>query len=108
MIITAKLSNIYYNNSTIKQRILGDENRNSKQIFREETLKTLLEQGQLDAVAAYKHEAVARGLAYITLSPEINLAKPAFSDFYRRASYTSLCTGQTVFGEPIYFLVTIP
>ena len=107
MIITAKLSNIYYNNSTIKQRILGDDNRNSKQIFPEETLKTLLEQGQLDAVAAYKHEAVARGLPYITLPPEINLAKPAISDFYRRASYT-LGTGQTVFGEPIYFSVTIP
>src|SRR5919107_426923 len=106
MIITAKLSNIYYNDSTIKQRTLGDD-RNPKQIFPEEILKTILEQGQLDAVAAYKHEAVARGLAYITLPPEINLADPTFSDFYKRASYT-LGTGQAVFGEPIYFSVTIP
>ena len=36
-IISAKLSNIYYNDSTIKQRILGDD-RNLKQIFPEETL----------------------------------------------------------------------
>jgi molybdate/tungstate transport system substrate-binding protein len=106
MIITAKLSNIYYNDSTIKQRILG-EDRNPKQIFPEEILKTILEQGQLDAVAAYKHEAVARGLPYITLPSQINLADPALFDFYRRAFYT-LGTGQTVFGEPIYFSVTIP
>jgi molybdate/tungstate transport system substrate-binding protein len=105
-IITAKLSNIYYNDSTIKQRTLGDD-RNSKQIFPEEILKTILEQGQLDAVAAYKHEAIARGLPYITLPPEINLGNPMFSDFYRRAFYT-LGTGQVVFGEPIYFSVTIP
>jgi molybdate/tungstate transport system substrate-binding protein len=106
MIITAKLSNIYYNDSTIKQRTLGND-RNPRQIFPEETVKTILEQGQLDAVAAYKHEAVARGLPYIILPSEINLADPAFSDFYRHASYT-LGTGQAVFGEPIYFSFTIP
>lgn len=107
MIITAKLSNIYYNDSTIKQRILGDDDRNPKQIFPEEILKTILEQDQVDAVAAYKHEAVARGLPYITLPPQINLADPTFSDFYKRAFYT-LDSGQIVFGEPIYFSVTIP
>jgi ABC-type molybdate transport system, periplasmic component len=107
MIITAKLSNIYYNDSTIKQRILGDDDRNPKQIFPEEILKSILEQDQLDAVAAYKHEAVARGLPYITLPPQINLADPTFSDFYKRAFYT-LDSGQIVFGEPIYFSVTIP
>jgi molybdate/tungstate transport system substrate-binding protein len=106
MILTAKLSNIYYNDSTIKQRLLGDD-RNPKQIFPEETLKTVLESGQLDAVASYKHEAISRGLPYITLPAEINLAHPTFSDFYRKASYT-LTGGQEVFGEPIYFSATIP
>ncbi len=108
MIITAELANKYYNDSGIKERILR-EDRNPKQIFPEETLKTILEQGQLDAVAAYKHEAVARGLPYITLPPQINLADPTFSDFYKTASYT-LENGkdqQTVFGEPIYFSFTI-
>jgi molybdate/tungstate transport system substrate-binding protein len=108
MIIAAELANKYYNNSGIKQRILG-EDRNPKQIFPEETLKTILEQGQLDAVAAYKHEAVARGLPYITLPPEINLADPTFSNFYKTDSYTlENGKGQTVFGEPIYFSFTIP
>ena len=108
MIIAAELANKYYNDSTIKQRILG-EDRNPKQIFPEETLKTVLEQGQLDAVAAYKHEAVARGLPYITLPSEINLADPTFSNFYKTDSYTlENGKGQTVFGEPIYFSFTIP
>jgi molybdate/tungstate transport system substrate-binding protein len=106
MILTAKLSNIYYNDSSVKQRILGDD-RNPKQIFPEETLKTVLESGQLDAVASYKHEAISRELPYITLPAEINLAHPTFSDFYRKASYT-LTDGHRVLGEPIYFSATIP
>jgi molybdate/tungstate transport system substrate-binding protein len=107
MIITAELANSYYNNSGIKQRILGDE-RNTKQIFPEEILKTILEQGQLDAVAAYKHEAVARGLPYVTLPPQINLSDPTFVDFYKKGSYTLQKDSQTVYGEPIYFSFTIP
>lgn len=107
MIIAAELANLYYNDSGIKQRILGDD-RNTKQIFPEEILKTILEQGQLDAVAAYKHEAVARGLPYITLPAQINLTDPTFSDFYRKGSYTLGNGGQRVYGEPIYFSFTIP
>jgi molybdate/tungstate transport system substrate-binding protein len=108
MIITAKLSNIYYNDSTIKQRTLGDD-RNPKQIFPEETLNTVLESGQVDAIAAYKHEAISRGLFYITLPPQINLGNTDFSEFYKKASYTiSSNDYKTVYGEPIYFSVTIP
>jgi molybdate/tungstate transport system substrate-binding protein len=58
---------------------LGDD-KNTEQLFPEEILKTILEQGQLDAVAAYKHEAMSRGLPYITLPPQINLADPIFAD----------------------------
>jgi molybdate/tungstate transport system substrate-binding protein len=107
MIIAAGLANLYYNDSGIKQRTLGDD-RNAKQIFPEEILKTILEQGQLDAVAAYKHEAVARGLPCITLPPQINLEDPTFTEFYNSGSYTLGKDGQTVFGEPIYFSLTIP
>jgi molybdate/tungstate transport system substrate-binding protein len=107
MIITAKLANLYYADSGIKQKILG-EDRNTKQIFPEEILKTILEQGQLDAVASYKHEAIARGLPYIMLPAQINLGDPTFADFYRKASYILESGDQTVFGEPIYFSFTIP
>lgn len=106
-IISTELANLYYNNSGIKQRILGDD-RNTKQMFPEEILKTILEQGQLDAVAAYKHEAVARGLPYITLPAQINLVDPEFADFYKMASYAFEKDGQTIYGEPIYFSYTIP
>ena len=51
MIILAKLSNSYYHDPTIQPKILG-EDRNPKQLFPEETLRTTLETGQLDAIAA--------------------------------------------------------
>jgi molybdate/tungstate transport system substrate-binding protein len=107
MIITAELANLHYNDSGIKQRVMGDD-RNPKQIFPEEILKTILEQGQLDAVAAYKHEAVARGLPYITLPSQINLADPTFLESYKKSSYTLENEDQTIYGEPIYFSFTIP
>ena len=106
MVITAKLANTYYNDQSIKHRILGQD-RNPKQIFPEETLTTILETGQLDAIAAYKHEAIAKGLPYITLPPQINLGDSVFFDFYKKASYT-LNTGKIVYGQPIYFSVTVP
>jgi molybdate/tungstate transport system substrate-binding protein len=105
-IIVAKLANLHYNDPTIKDRILGAD-RNPEQILPEETLKTALQQGQIDAAAAYRHEAVARGLPYIALPKEINLSDPAFSNFYRQASYT-LGSGVTVYGDTIPFCITIP
>ena len=105
-ILMSKLANSYYKDPNIKQRILG-EDKNPKQLFPEETLITTLETGHLDAIVAYKHEAVARGLEYIALPPQINLGNPSFSNFYKTATYT-LPSGQTVRGEPIYFSVTIP
>jgi molybdate/tungstate transport system substrate-binding protein len=106
-IITAKLANIFYNDLSIKERVLG-EDRNPKQIFPEEILKTILESGQLDAVVAYKHEAISRGLPYITLPSEINLSDPAFSDFYKKANYTLESDQKTIYGEPVLFSITIP
>jgi molybdate/tungstate transport system substrate-binding protein len=105
MIITAKLANLHYNDKKIKDKILG-EDRNPDQILPEETLNTVLEFGQIDAIAAYKHEAVARGLPYIKLPQEINLSNVTFSNFYRQGSYT-LRSGQTIYGEPIFFSQTI-
>jgi molybdate/tungstate transport system substrate-binding protein len=105
-IIVAKLASLHYNDPSIKDRILGAD-RNPEQILPEETLKTTLEQGQIDAAAAYKHEAVARGLPYIVLPREINLSDPSFSNFYREASYT-LGSGVTVHGDIVPFCITIP
>lgn len=105
-IIAAKLANIYYNDSTIKNKILGTD-RNPEQIFPEEVLRSILESGQIDGIAAYKHEAIARGLPYISLVPQISLGDPKYSNFYNQASYI-LHSNQTVTGNPIYFSYTIP
>lgn len=105
-VIAAKLANIYYSDSTIKDKILG-EDRNPKQIFPEEILRSILDSGQIDAIAAYKHEAVSRGLPYITLAPQINLGDSKYSNFYKQASYI-LHSNQTIIGNPIYFSYTIP
>lgn len=106
-ILTANLANEYYNDPSIKERILG-EDRNPKQIFPEETLKTVLETGQLDAIMAYKHEAISRGLPYITLPNEINLGDPTYSDFYKTANYTLKSDQKIIHGEPVEFSITIP
>ena len=106
-IIATKLADIYYNDFSIKERILGPD-RNPEQIFPEETLKTVLETGQLDAIIAYKHEAVSRGLPYITLPKEINLGYPIYSDYYRLANYTMQFDDRIIYGEPVEFSITIP
>jgi molybdate/tungstate transport system substrate-binding protein len=105
-VIAAKLANIYYNDSTIKDKILG-EDRNKKQIFPEEVLKSILDSGQIDATAAYKHEGITKGLPYITLPDQINLSEPNYTNFYSKISY-KLGTGETIYGNLIFFSFTIP
>ena len=105
-VIAAKLANIYYNDYTIKDKILG-EDRNKEQILPEEILKSILDSGQIDATAAYKHEAIAKGLPYITLPDQINLSEPNYTNFYNKIYY-KLGTGETISGNPIFFSFTIP
>jgi molybdate/tungstate transport system substrate-binding protein len=105
-VIAAKLANIYYNDSTIKDKILG-EDRNKEQIFPEEILKSILDSGQIDATAAYKHEAIAKGLPYITLPAQINLSEPNYTNFYNKIFY-KLGSGETISGNSIFFSFTIP
>jgi molybdate/tungstate transport system substrate-binding protein len=105
-VIAAKLANIFYNDSTIKNKIFGAD-RNPEQIYPEEVLRSILDTGQIDAIAAYKHEAVSRGLPYITLPPQINLGDANYSKFYNQASYI-IHSNQTIIGNPIFFTYTIP
>jgi molybdate/tungstate transport system substrate-binding protein len=55
-----------------------------KQIFPEETLNTILDSGQVDAIAAYKHKDISRGLQYMSLPPAINLGNLDFADFLQK------------------------
>jgi molybdate/tungstate transport system substrate-binding protein len=106
-IIAAELANSYYNDSSIKNRVFGEDRCRTRR-SPEDTLKTVLEAGTLDAVIAYKHEAISRGLPYITLPKEINLGDPMYSDLYKRANYTLQSGQKTIYGEPVEFAVTIP
>jgi molybdate/tungstate transport system substrate-binding protein len=105
-VIAAKLANIYYNDSAIKDKILG-EDTNKKQIFPAEVLKSILDSGQIDAAISYKHEAIAIGLPYITLPDQINLSDPNYTNYYNKISY-KLGTGEIIYGNPIIFSFTIP
>ena len=105
-VIMAKLANIYYNDSTIKNKIIGAD-RNPEQIYPEEVLRSILDTGQIDAIVAYRHEAVSRRLPYITLPPQINLGEANYSKFYNQASYI-IHSNQTITGNPIFFSYTIP
>jgi hypothetical protein len=52
-----------------------NEERNDNQLCPEEILLTLLEQGETDAIQAYKHEAIKRGFHFISLPKEVNLGE---------------------------------
>ena len=106
-VIAAKLAGILYHNSSLSSSILNGE-RNKDQLRPEEILLTLLEQGEADAIPAYKHEAVERGFPFISLPKEINLGDPAFTNYYKQASCTTQQDGSLTYGKPIVFDITIP
>lgn len=110
-VIAVKLAGILYHNSSLSSSILNGE-RNKDQLRPEEILLTLLEQGEADAIPAYKHEAVERGFPFISLPPQINLGNPDFTNYYKQASCTTTTPqqqdGSLTYGKPIVFDITIP
>jgi molybdate/tungstate transport system substrate-binding protein len=113
-IIDIKLASILYHNSSIVSTILKGQEReedNDGKLRPEEILLTLLEQGEADAVPAYKHEAIERGFPFINLPPQINLGNPDFANYYKQAACRQQQqkeTGSLTFGTPIVFYITIP
>jgi molybdate/tungstate transport system substrate-binding protein len=109
-VIATKLADILYHNSSLSSSILNGE-RNKDQLRPEEILLTLLEQGEADAIPAYKHEAIERGFPFINLPPQINLGNPDFANYYKQAACRQQQqkeTGSLTFGTPIVFYITIP
>src|SRR5205085_1952861 len=68
-VIATRLADILYHNTSLSSAILNGGERNSNQLRPEEILLTLLEQGEADAIPAYKHEAIERGFPFISLPP---------------------------------------
>ena len=106
-VIATRLADILYHNFSLSSTILNGGERNSNQLRPEEILLTLLEQGEADAIPAYKHEAIERGFPFISLPPQINLGDTAFANYYKQASCTQQ-DGSLTFGKPIVFDITIP
>ena len=104
-IIMMKLAQAYYHQPNLATKILKSD-ENPKQVFPEESLLAQLTSGQLDAIVAYKHEAVEWGVPYITLPNAINLGDAADAAMYKTASYTA--KGKVENGSPIVFTITIP
>jgi molybdate/tungstate transport system substrate-binding protein len=106
-IILMELAQMYYNQPTLSQKILGSP-ENASQIFPEEVLVTRLGSGQLDAGVFYLNEIKEQNLPYITLPVQINLGDPSYNSTYAKASYTAPKTGQTTKGSATVYTITIP
>lgn len=99
------LAGEFYDDPTIPA-LLGDP-LNPDQVLPEVSLLARVDAGQFDAGIFYEHEAVATGLPYLTLPPEIHLGDPSFAESYATTSY-QVPDGELVDGAPILFTVTIP
>jgi molybdate/tungstate transport system substrate-binding protein len=78
----------------------------------EADLSAHLESGELDYGWTYENLAVAHGLRYVKLPPEIDLSAPAFAGRYAAAQVAIPQTGDApplvLTGAPIVFALTIP
>ncbi len=105
-IFMMELAQKYYHQPTLFKKILVTT-ENAKQVFPEQSLLAQLTTGQVDAIVAYKHEAVEWHVPYITLPKAINL-----SDVKDAASYAKVSVkgkgGKVEKGAPILFTITIP
>ena len=90
----------------LERAVLGPEGATG-QVFPQETLGARLQSGACDAGIFYEVEALSHALAFLNLSPQINLGDPAQSGAYARASYRT-ADGLRVVGAPITFTITIP
>lgn len=74
-------------------------------------LAALVEAGMLDYAFEYRNVAVSRGLSYVELPDELNLADPELEDWYAKISLRLMATGgetKTLKASPIIYGLTVP
>ncbi len=106
-VIMFKLAENYYHQVGLAKQLMGGSIENPAQVYPEESLLAQLSTGQIDAVIAYKHEAVDWKLPYTSLPTSINLGNESKAKLYATVSITT-GAGKTTKGSPIVFTVTIP
>lgn len=105
-VLMTELAVKYYHQPSLEQQVIGSV-ENTAQVYPEETLLARLSTGQIDAVVAYKHEALEWGVPYIALPKQINLGDSSEAKLYSTVSVQT-APGKTTKGAPIIFTVTIP
>lgn len=109
-VMTLKLSEIYYQNGGIAEKVLQKDNKFIRP--KEVDLLALLEAGAIDYIFLYKSVAVQHNLKYISLPLEVNLSSPSYESTYRQVDVEVL--GKTpnstvkMVGEPMVYGLTIP
>lgn len=91
--------------ATVASIVGGPGLGSASQIYSETSLDAHLEAGQLDAVSAYRAQAVQQHIPYISLPSSINLGDPSKAAEYGQASIT-LANGKTAKGAPLVLDIT--
>ncbi len=118
-LLTVKLASIYYNDSTIWDKI--SEHPSFKTPYSSGSIQLLsaLELGEIDYAFIYKSEALQYGLSFIELDDHINLGNIDYNAFYKNATvYFDSITGvikdgpgdgiSSKTGKAIWYGLTIP
>lgn len=109
-VMTLKLSEIYYQNAGIAEKVLQKDNKFIRP--KEVDLLALLETGAIDYIFLYKSVAVQHNLKYLSLPLEVNLSSPSYDSTYRQVDVEVI--GKTpnstvrMVGEPMVYGLTIP
>ncbi|NOZ48295.1 MAG: tungstate ABC transporter substrate-binding protein WtpA [Chlorobi bacterium] len=108
-VLTTRLADIYYHDSTISQILLQKDNNFIRP--KETDLLALLESNTLDYIFLYRSVAQQHHLKYLLLPDEINLKNTAFTELYHTVNVqiSGKKPGEfiTKKGEPMVYGITI-
>jgi molybdate/tungstate transport system substrate-binding protein len=85
-VILARLANLYYNRTDIETRILGSP-RNNLQVYNEDYLEQMLQEGTIDVGFFYKCEqswASTANLRFISLPVRMDFSDPSYNTYYAK------------------------
>ena len=107
-VIMTRLAEIFYNRKNISKTVLGTP-RNNLQMYTEQNLEKLLQNGDLDVGFFYECEYPWNGnLRFISLPVQLDFSNSSFNSYYSKANYTNTATGAVTKGSAIVYTITIP
>ena len=107
-VIMTRLAEIFYNRKNISTTVLGTP-RNNLQIYTEQNLEKLLQNGDLDVGFFYECEYPWNGnLRFISLPAQLDFSNSSYNSYYSKANYTNTATGAVTKGSAIVYTITIP